>query len=218
MIPFLPTIIQSFPIKKYEHLHFLGAFPSHHWRFHILLGRDRISQASGSLQGDMVSLGWLHFDVYFDGSLIYFNGYTAPKIATLLRLIYFFVVDLWYLCLFSEKTIWMVVLMVGMLSLCRICSVPVDNGPHYVLDGTANEIWPKKATSVGTGAFGPVISIHVSVCRFKSNLSWACWWTLCTPRRQLLQRHGQFSDFFGKYLLLNTAALKGNTCGLQIKN
>ena len=30
-----------------------------------------------------------------------------------------------------------------------------------------------------------------------------------------LQRHGQFSDFFGKYLLLNTAALKGNKCGLQ---
>jgi len=73
-----------------------------------------------------------------------------------------------------------------------LCSVPVDNGPHYVLDGTANEIWPKKATSVGTGAFGPVISIHVSVCRSKSNLSWACWWTLCTPRRQLCSAMANF--------------------------
>ena len=138
----------------------------------------------------------------------------------------------------------MVGLMVGMLSLCRThASLQRASGQWTPLcfgRYSANEIWPKKATSVGTGTFGPVIS---DVGSFHL-LSWS--WTghfypfriiriphvsvqvqvepelgllvdIVYSKAPTLQRHGQFSDFFGKYLLLNTAALKGNKCGLKKK-
>ena len=94
----------------------------------------------------------------------------------------------------------MVVLMVGMLSLCRICSVPVDNGPHYVLDGTANEIWPKKATSVGTGAFGPVISIHM-------------WFT----NKKLMGFSGKNLKIFGNHVVPRTGQEEGGSLGAQAR-
>jgi hypothetical protein len=66
---------------------------------------------------------------------------------------------------------------------------------------------------IWTGHFYPRFSVQVQV---EPELGLLV--DIVYSKAPTLQRHGQFSDFFGKYLLLNTAALKGNKCGLQKTN